>query len=298
LTHQRNDQSEETQADTKPAPSAELSKTPNGTESISGQSATETIANNRSSAQFPVCRILKAWIAGITAQGVFNFVIAFATGLLAIFTWKLVSVTRDLHTATVEATKVAEENVKASKASADAAKENVKAAEASVAAANAQLEFTKTANEQNKQIASDAAKAAAQNVEVGLLALKSDRPYLVVEKATLSGVIKPENRPAQTGGLLANAFQLLTLNEQLNDPLAFFPTAIFTFRNYGKGAAIIEELAALIALVDKPPPEHDFSKSSGQPSDRVINGTTPVSIPSIFFRRTRLCRTSPEEPKP
>jgi hypothetical protein len=171
----------------------------------------------------------------------FTGIAAAATILIAIFTCQLVSATHALKEST-------DEQVKAARAS-------VKAAEASVAAANAQLEFTKAANEQNSKTAAEHVKATQQSARAAELAHIAQRPYLVVEKATLLGVIKP----AETKGLFA-VYGSLDLNEQLNDPLAFFPTAIFTFRNYGKGAAIIEELVALVTHVDKPPPEHDFSK--------------------------------------
>lgn len=50
---------------------------------------------------------VREWLGGITAQGLFTFVTAVATVVLAVFTGLLVSVTGDLHKATEAATKVA-----------------------------------------------------------------------------------------------------------------------------------------------------------------------------------------------
>jgi hypothetical protein len=124
-THQGNDhdQSQQAQTDAQPTPSAEISETPKSAEPIGSHPPVQQIRrDDRNSAESPICRTLKIWIAGITAQGFFNFVIAFATFLLAIFTWKLVRVTRDMHTVSVEATKVSKDSAAAAQSSADAAK--------------------------------------------------------------------------------------------------------------------------------------------------------------------------------
>jgi hypothetical protein len=171
-------------------------------------------------------------------QFLFTAITTIATVYLAKFTYRLVSVTKDLHLATEASTQAANKTADA---------------------AQAQLDFTKAANEQNTKIASENVKAAQLSAHVAELAHTAGRPYLVVEKAKVLGVIRRTEKPTKSGGLLENTFQILTLDEQLNEPSEFFPSASITFKNYGKGVAIIEEIVALISLVSAPPEEHDFS---------------------------------------
>jgi hypothetical protein len=167
----------------------------------------------------------------------FNFWLTVATIALAIFTWKLVGVTRDVHRATEKGTEVANENVKAARASAEAAK--------------AQLEFTKTANEQNLNIArqsTEAAKQSAeatrQNVTIGALALKADRPYMVLEKCEIQGL--PKEGPI--------------VLENFSETKSFtLIAAIFEFKNLGKGPAIIDEVVTHLCVVAKLPEPKDFT---------------------------------------
>jgi hypothetical protein len=191
--------------------------------------------------------ITRVDVAQTILQILFTAITTLATVYLAKFTYRLVTVTADLHRATQDGTEVARENVKAAKAAA-------KAAEAS-------LEFTKNANEQNLRIAAQSSEATRQSAEIAQLALTAERPYLVVEKASLEGVIRQKEKkdPVNSSGILDNIVRYLTLYEELNEPSRFIPSAVFTFKNYGKGAAIIDELVARISLVTVPPPEGDFS---------------------------------------
>src|SRR5208282_1359125 len=65
LTHKRNDQSEQAQADAQPAPSSNISQSVQSTKTISSQSATQQIGDNRSNSKFPICRMIQVWLAGI-----------------------------------------------------------------------------------------------------------------------------------------------------------------------------------------------------------------------------------------
>jgi hypothetical protein len=184
----------------------------------------------------------------------FNFWLTIATIALAIFTWKLVGVTRDVHKATVKGTEVANENVKAAKASAEAAK--------------AQLEFTKTANQQNIQIAAEAAEAAKQSARAADLALHIDRPFLVADRFkfvddSLKTVAKIFT--SERGKAYAIANHVIR------------PTVVpvtFTLTNYGKGPAVIQRILGRIAVVQSfdEVPYDDFSECEEWRINRQVFG--------------------------
>lgn len=90
-----------------------------------------------------------------------------------------------------------------------------------------------------------AAKAAKKSAEVAELALKSDRPYLLLEKAEFTGVFKLNSYGEKTGELLEQD--------------KFRPGGIFHFRNCGKGPAILNKVCLSIITVDELPSPKDFS---------------------------------------
>lgn len=153
------------------------------------------------------------WSAGITAQGFFNFVIAVATVFLAIFTCKLVRVTRDMHKATQSAADAAEHSATVSQRSADAAIKSAGLAE---------------------------------------LALRIERPYLPIEEIKLRG-FDQQNQTSFIPDL----------------PLI---SATIIFRNYGRGAARIEEIIGAMKVVDGPLPVRDYSGCTELKIDREVIG--------------------------
>ena len=163
------------------------------------------------------------WIVNITSQGFFTFITTVATIFVAVYTGRLVKVTSDLKTATNAAT--------------DAANKTADAAQA-------QLNFTKAANEQNVLIAQNAAKAAAENVEISRLALLENRPYLLLtEQPVLRGFPEIDKFPL---------------------PDDYVTTSVYAgarLINFGQGPAVITKIivdATVLKKTDIPKPR-DFS---------------------------------------
>jgi hypothetical protein len=80
------------------------------------------------------------------------------------------------------------------------------------------------------------------------LALKADRPYLILEHAQLTGVSRGDDpvikEPQQN---------------ELTTPPRFFPRVVLNFRNYGKGPVIFREGLIRIDAFAILPPARDFS---------------------------------------
>jgi len=85
---------------------------------------------------------------------------------------------------------------------------------------------TYKATRSNAKATFRSALAAMRSARVAKLAIQADRPYLLVEKATLTGVVS--KLKDQTG-----LFALLQ-GEKLNPPNAFFPQPVFTFSRMRK----------------------------------------------------------------
>ncbi len=182
LTQQGNETAQQTQTDTETDSSpARVEQTPPPINSPSGQPSADEVRTDRDQYAGWLGKVGK-WLSGISAQAIFNLVTAMATVLLAIFTWKLVVVTRDMHTVTK-------------------------------------------------------------------LALKVDRPYLILEHAQLTGVLPGDDpvikEPRQLG--------------ELTLPPRFFPRVVLTFRNYGKGPVIFKEGLIRIDTFSTLPAPRDFS---------------------------------------
>lgn len=197
-------------------------------------------------------------------QIIFNFWLTVATVALAVFTWRLVGVTRDVHMATVKGTEVANENVKAAKVSAEAAK--------------AQLEFTKTANKQNIEIATDATEAAKQSAKAADLALHINRPFLVPDKFEFKDDALKTVAKMLTGGAAERVIRTAIRTSTV--PVAFL------LKNYGKGPAVINRISGRIAVVGSidEVPIRDFSECEEWPAtrkvlaaDQEIEVTSPVT---------------------
>jgi hypothetical protein len=128
-----------------------------------------------------------------------------------------------------------------------AAKQSAKATQSSASAAQSQLELAQNTSEQSLVIAKESieaarqsADAARQNVEVGKLWLQVDRPYMLVEECSLSGM--PDAGPVPCG---------LNFSEQI--------AASISLRNFGKGPAIIEDICGRFVLMTVLPAARDFT---------------------------------------
>jgi hypothetical protein len=118
-------------------------------------------------------------------------------------------------------------------------------------------ETAASAASQNAIAAKDAADAAKQNADAARLTLKSDRPYLLVEKAELAGF------PPKTSMSIV--------------------VAKFTFRNYGKGPALIHEVVLKLKVVSERPAPRDFSGCKEWKA--TVDAVTPAErlvIPTDF----------------
>jgi hypothetical protein len=101
-----------------------------------------------------------------------------------------------------------------------------------------------------KKATAEAAKAAAKSAEAANFALKSDRPYLILERAELTGVLRGDNPVFPKEPL-----QL----DELTMPPRFNPRLVMTFRNYGRGPVIFREGLIRIEALRELPPPRDFS---------------------------------------
>lgn len=216
LTQQRNETPQQADARTEPSASTpRVGQPPATIDSPSSQPGTKISGENRDQHPCALWQVWK-WLSSVSAQGFSNFVIAVATVFLAVFTSQLVVVTRDMETAT----------------------------KATVAAAQAQLDFTKAADEQNLAISKSAAKASEEGVQVSRLALLESRPYLLLtESIQHSGFPRINEVP-----LHADYLADVNIGSRV--------------RNYGKGPAILLRAVTSAEVVqpDALPPVRDFSR--------------------------------------
>ena len=118
----------------------------------------------------------------------------------------------------------------------------------------------------NAIAAKDAAEATKKNAEIAELALKVDRPYLLVEKVELIGFGKegrPDHDPRAPRGLVAG---------------------MISFRNYGQGPARVKEITCAMRVVDNLLPARDYSECkeySGFPD--VIGQDKVYDVPVAVF---------------
>ena len=131
------------------------------------------------------------------------------------------------------------------------------------------------------------ARATKHAADAAQLAATAERPYLLIEKANLDGVVskKGEQRTPTgiEGALLSNLVTMFANPETLNEASRFFPSAGFTFKNYGKGPALIEDLLATISVVEALPPPHDFTGC--QPiavHPEAVGSGEPLNVRRIF----------------
>jgi len=131
------------------------------------------------------------------------------------------------------------------------------------------------------------ARATKHAADAAKMAATAERPYLLIEKANLDGVVSTSaQRERQTGiegGLLSSLVTMFANPETLNDVSRFFPTAGFTFKNYGKGPALVEDLLATIAVVDELPPPRNFTAC--QPiavHPEAVGAGEPLNVRRIF----------------
>src|SRR5262249_25959106 len=80
-----------------------------------------------------------------------------------------------------------------------------------------------------------------KSVDVAEIALKSDRPYLLVEKAELCGVIAIAKLRTDPSSSFAESLKNDVI-PRFEDYQRFQPRVIFHFRNYGKGPALLDEV--------------------------------------------------------
>ncbi len=98
------------------------------------------------------------------------------------------------------------------------------------------------------------------------LALHVDRPFLLIQSAQLDGVVEPISDagakvwvPSGPAGILSMGSGS-PIGEQLRPAGRFLPNAKFTFRNYGKGPAILKDAVGAIAVVRDFPKARQFSR--------------------------------------
>jgi hypothetical protein len=92
-------------------------------------------------------------------------------------------------------------------------------------------------------------KAAKESAIAASLSLKNDRPFLILERAELTGVLRGDEPIDQ------ESVQL----DELKGPPRFFPRVILTFLNYGRGPAILSEGLIQIDAVSELLRPRDFS---------------------------------------
>jgi len=88
-----------------------------------------------------------------------------------------------------------------------------------------------------------------RQANIATLALRTDRPYLILEYAQLTGVLSGD------GPVTKETPQL----EELITPPRFFPRVVLNFRNYGKGPVIFGEGIIRIDAFATMPAARDFS---------------------------------------
>jgi hypothetical protein len=120
------------------------------------------------------------------------------------------------------------------------------------------------ATDEMKKASADSASAAKKSAQVAELALHVDRPFLLVESAKLDGVVEPTfaipgAAKAIWGPLASGDMSLAERAERLKGVIQFSPNAAFTFKNYGKGPAILKDAVAGIVVLAELPPARDFS---------------------------------------
>src|SRR5229473_8576249 len=91
----------------------------------------------------------------------------------------------------------------------------------------------------------------------------SGRPHLLIEKAQLFGVLKSEVnrgwRHTLDSDFAAKFIQKLQEQHEYLEAREFIPRVVFTFKNCGKGPALIHDLVGLTATMAKMPNGGDLS---------------------------------------
>jgi hypothetical protein len=94
-----------------------------------------------------------------------------------------------------------------------------------------------------------AAYSASSSAKVARLALKVDRPYLILEHAQITGVLRGDDPIRKE----------TPQPDELTIPPRFSPRVVLSFRNYGKGPVIFGEGIIRIDAFATLPPARDFS---------------------------------------
>ena len=92
------------------------------------------------------------------------------------------------------------------------------------------------------ELTEKAEETSRKSLEIAALALKADRPYLLIEQASLGGATVTVE---ESMGSMANQ-QV----GELRPYDRFHPWATFKFRNYGKGPALLEEILENLCVVE------------------------------------------------
>ena len=122
-------------------------------------------------------------------------------------------------------------------------KQAANAAQSSADAARDQLESTKIANEQNIKLAQQSADATKQTVRIAELALRAERPYVLIDEIRIIGT-----EPPPSHGGLAN----LTDEGEERRPIL----CTVRFRNFGKGTARIIKIVGKVTIQEDWPQEN------------------------------------------
>lgn len=92
--------------------------------------------------------------------------------------------------------------------------------------------------------------AARESAKVAELALKGDRPYLFVEQIRVAGFDRT--------------------NSNIGPPPPPFPCAAITFKNYGKGPAIIDTVFSAIKIVKNQLSPRDYKECTENPKPNIV----------------------------
>jgi hypothetical protein len=139
------------------------------------------------------------------------------------------------------------------KEAANAARDNAEAAKDAAVSTKRYVEMTEQMVE-----------AAKQSALAARLALKIDRPYLILEHAQLTGVLRGDDPIRKE----------TPQPDELTIPPRFSPRVVLSFRNYGKGPVIFGEGIIRIDALATLPPARDFSgcKRMGLQANAVRSG--------------------------
>jgi len=129
--------------------------------------------------------------------------------------------------------------------------------------------------EETGRLATEAEKLSRaiskESLEVTKLTAQSTRPYLLVDKAELLGVMKPRQL-SESNDIFQTVGELINKPDQFLETNKFLPQARLTFKNFGKGLAAIKEFVGLIDLVAELPPVKDFQRCRPIKPDREVIG--------------------------